>query len=215
MINVLLVDDHDLVRAGIKRILTDIGDINILNEAATGEEAVRLVRKQKPDVVIMDVSMPGIGGLEATRKIKTISSRIGVIVVTIYGNDPYPYRLLEAGASGYLTKGCSAAEMVAAIRAVHAGGRYLDAEIANTLALSAVSGSTRSPFDELTMRETQVMVMVTRGQRNCDIARDLCLSPKTVSTYRYRLYDKLGVSNDVELTRLALHHGILEQNPLI
>jgi two-component system invasion response regulator UvrY len=212
MINVLIADDHELVRRGIKRILEDIEGINVIAEAGTGEDAVRLVRRHGPHVVLMDVSMPGIGGLEATRKIVQVAPDTRVIVVTIFMNDPYPIRLLEAGAAGYLTKGSGVEDVVTAIRTVHAGKRYLGTDIARQLAFSALPGSESSPFELLSQRELQVMMMLTHGQNNRQISESLCLSPKTVSTYRYRLYEKLGVGNDVELTHMAIRHGVLEKN---
>ncbi|HEY9151188.1 MAG: UvrY/SirA/GacA family response regulator transcription factor [Gammaproteobacteria bacterium] len=210
MIRVLIVDDHELVRTGIKRILEDTRDIRVIAEASTGEEALNQVREHGPDVVLMDVNMPGIGGLEATRKIIQSHPGLRVIVVTIHVDEPYPTRLLEAGASGYLTKGCAVEEIVDAIQVVHRGERYIGADIARQLALSMLPGGERSPFDKLSQREMQVMLMVTQGHSIQDISDRLCLSPKTVSTYRYRLYEKLGVDNDVELTHLAMRHGMIE-----
>src|SRR3989338_10580783 len=133
MINVLLVDDHDLVRAGIKKILDDVSGIKVIGEAATGEDAVKMARKSRPNVVVMDVKMPGIGGFEATRKLIRVDPDIKVLVLTICDNDLYPARLLQAGAAGYITKGASMDEMVRAIRAIYAGQRYISTEIANRL----------------------------------------------------------------------------------
>jgi two-component system invasion response regulator UvrY len=213
MIHVLLVDDHGLVRAGMRRLLDDVGDIQVIGEAGTGEEAIDYVREHQPNVVIMDVNMPGIGGLEATRKLLHIDPLIKIIVVTVYGEEPFPTRLLEAGAAGYLTKSCAVDEIVSAIHAVQRGERYLSADVARQVALSMLPGGRRSVFEKLTQREMQVMLMVTQGYRNQDISDRLCLSPTTISTYRYRLYDKLGVANDVELTHLAIRHGMLECRP--
>lgn len=212
MISTMLVDDHDLVRSGIRRLLEDVCDIRVTAEAENGEQAIRLVRRQVPDVILMDVSMPGIGGLEATRKITRSLPDIKIIVVSIHDDDPFPTRLLEAGASGYITKGCSVDEIVTAIRSVHRGEQYLSPCIARKLALSFVHNRDKSPFDELTQRETQVMLMVVNGETNKRISQQLCLSPKTTSTYRYRLFEKLGVENDVELTRYAIRHGIIKEN---
>jgi two-component system, NarL family, invasion response regulator UvrY len=210
MIRVLLVDDHHLVRAGIRRILNDVPGIGVVGEADCGEEALRLAREDLPDVVLMDVSMPGIGGLEATRRLRRLYPSLRIIVLTVHTGGPYPTRLLDAGAAGYLTKGCGVEEIANAIREVHSGRRYIGADIARELALSLLPGSEKSPFDRLSHRELQVMLMVTHGQGVQEISEQLCLSPKTVSTYRYRLYEKLGVGNDVELTRLAMRHGIVD-----
>jgi len=212
MINVMLVDDHGLVRTGIKRLLRDVSGIDVVAEAESGEQAIRQVRKEKPDVILMDISMPGIGGLEATRKISQVVPGIKIIAVTIHDDDPFPARLLEAGASGYLTKGCDVQEIVNAIRSVHIGKQYITPEIAHKLALSFVNEREKSPLERLTPRETQVMLMVVRGETNKAISEKLCLSPKTTSTYRYRLFEKLGVENDVELTRFAIRHGLIREN---
>ncbi len=211
MIGVLLVDDHKLVRTGVRLILEETSDVRIVGEAGSGEEAIEQSRALKPDVVLMDVSMPGIGGLEATRKLLARNPSLKVIIVSVHATEPYPLRLLEAGAHGYLTKDCAADEIVTAIRRVHAGERYITAAIAQQLALFAVSGSNGSPFEQLSQRETQVMLMITGGQSPQTIANRLHLSPKTVSTYRTRLFQKLAVSNDVELMRLAMRYGVIEE----
>jgi two-component system invasion response regulator UvrY len=210
MIRVLLVDDHQLVRTGIRRLLDDCADLNVVGEADSGEAALRLAREQHPDVILMDVNMPGIGGLEATRKLLRIDPQVRIIALTVHVDEPYPSRLLEAGALGYLTKDCNEAEIIKAIRTVSRGQRYIGAVIAQQMALSGLDGAARSPFERLSQREIQVMLMVTEGHRLQEISDRLCLSPKTVSTYRYRLYEKLGVSNDVELTRLAIRHGLID-----
>lgn len=206
----MLVDDHDLVRTGIKRMLDDVSGIKVIGEARTGEDAVKLGRKLKPQVVLMDVKMPGIGGFEATRKILRVDPDIKVLIVTICDNDLYPARLLQVGASGYLTKGATMEEMVQAIRSVHAGQRYISPEIASRLAFKHVSDKDASPFEQLSERELQVMLMITMGLKVQDIAEKLCLSPKTVNSYRYRIFEKLKVKNDVELTLLAIRHGLVE-----
>lgn len=210
VIKVFLVDDHELVRTGIRRILDDTGGINVIGEAGNGEEALKLVRRRRPDVVLMDVSMPGMGGLEATRKLRQLYRTLKVIVLTVHAQEPYPARLLEAGATGYLTKGCRVEEIITAIREVHAGRRYIGMDIARQLALSMLPGGEKSPIDRLSQRELQILLMITHGQDTQEISDALCLSPKTVCTYRYRLYVKLGVNNDVELTHLAMRHGMLE-----
>lgn len=210
MITVLLVDDHDLVRVGIRRLLTDVQGIKVVGEAKSGEEAVRIVRDLQPNVVLMDVKMPGIGGLEATRKLLRADPDVRVIAVTVYGDEPFPSRLLQAGAAGYLTKGASVDEMVHAIRTVHAGQRYISPEVAQQLALKHLSDNDASPFESLSERELQVMIMITNGMKVQVISDKLCLSPKTVNSYRYRLFEKLGVNSDVELTHLAMRHGLLD-----
>jgi len=214
-INVLLVDDHELVRTGIRRLLDDFEDIAVIAEADSGEAAIKLVREHLPHVVLMDVNMPGIGGLEATRKLVQIAPDTKVIVVTIHLEEPFPTRLLEAGASGYLTKGCAVAEIVDAIRQVSKGKRFIGTDVAQQLAMTMLPGSDKSPFDALSQRELQVMLMVTQGQKIQEIADKLCLSPKTVSTYRYRLFEKLDVKSDVELTHLAIRHGMIDESNVV
>lgn len=211
MIRVLLVDDHKLVRTGIRLILEDTADVQVAGEAESGETALEMSRTLDMDVVLMDVSMPGIGGLEATRRLLARNPGIKVIVVSVHANEPYPLRLMEAGAQGYLTKDCAAEEIITAIRQVHAGKRYITASIAQQLALAKVDANRGSPFEQLSQRETQVMLMIIGGQPSQVIAGKLHLSPKTVSTYRGRLFAKLGVANDVELTRLALRYGVIEE----
>lgn len=210
MIRLLLVDDHDIVRTGVAHIIEKHKGIEIVGEAGTGEEALRLVRQHQPDVVLMDVNMPGLGGLEATRRIHRSTPKTKVIILTVHSEAPFPNHLLDAGASGYLTKGCAASELIEAIRYVHRGQRYIGKDIAQRLALSLLPGAERSPFDELSIREMEVMMMLTQGIEVGTIADSLALSPKTVSTYKYRIYEKLDVKNDVELTHLASRHGILE-----
>ena len=212
MINVMLVDDHELVRSGIRKLLEEVGGIKVVAEAESGEQAISQVRSKKPDVILMDVSMPGIGGLEATRKIIQSVPEAKVLAVTIHDDEPFPARLLEAGASGYITKGCDVREIISAINTVYRGGQYLTPDIAQKMALSFVNNRDKSPLEELTQRETQVMLMIVGGEANMQISKKLCLSPKTTSTYRYRLFEKLGVLNDVELTRFAIRHGLIKEN---
>ena len=210
-ITLLIVDDHELLRVGIRKLLEEQKEITVIADTGTGENAVRLVREHQPDVVLMDVQMPGIGGLEATRKIVRINPNIKVIVVTVCDEEPFPSRLLQAGASGYLSKGASIDEIVQAIHKVHVGQRYISPEIAQRLALKNVSDPEESIFDKLSERELQVLLMITQGLDAQEISEKLCLSAKTIHSYRYRLFEKLKVHNDVELTHLAIRHGIVDK----
>lgn len=211
MINLLVVDDHDLVRHGLMRILADMPGICVVGEAASGEEAVRLVRELKPQVVLMDVLMPGMGGLEATRRIHHFDPDIKVIAVTACDDEVYPSRLLNAGASGYLTKGTDVEEMAKAISHVHSGKRYISPEIAQKLALKSFGKkSNKLPFDQLSERELQITMMIVNCNKVNEIAENLCLSPKTVNTYRYRIFNKLGINSDVELVLMAVRYGLLD-----
>lgn len=210
MIRIIVVDDHQLVRMGTRRLLEDVSGLEVVADAASGEEAVELVRKHKPDIVLMDIQMPGIGGLEATRRCIRVHPEVKVIAVTIYEDEPYPSKLLGVGASGYLTKRSGVAEMLLAIRKVHSGQRYISAEIAQQLALRPFSDTQNSPFDLLSTRELQITLMVIMGHKVQEISEDLSLSPKTVNSYRYRVFDKLDLKNDVGLTKLAIKHGIID-----
>jgi len=208
---VLVVDDHALVRTGISRMLADVDGLQVIGQADSGEMAIRKARELKPDVVLMDVKMPGIGGLEATRKLLRSYPDIKVIAVTVCEEDPFPTRLLQAGAAGYLTKGAALEEMIQAIRMVFAGQRYISPQIAQHLALKAFQPqSNGSPFDLLSEREIQIALMIANCQKVQTISDKLCLSPKTVNTYRYRIYEKLTITSDVELALLAVRHGMVD-----
>lgn len=183
--------------------------ITVVAEAADGEEAIAQARQHRPDIVLMDIRMPGIGGLEATRKIIKGMSDIRVLVLTAYLEDAFAQRLLDAGASGFISKGTELPEMVNAVRSVFAGQRYISPEMAQRLALSRISIQD-NPFDQLSQRELQVAMMIVNCHKVSDISDRLFLSPKTVNTYRYRIFEKLEVHSDVELTHLGLRYGLVE-----
>jgi two-component system invasion response regulator UvrY len=211
LIKVLIVDDHPLVRMGIRRLLEDLPDVEVVSDAEDGEQALSLVRAHQPDVVLLDMKLPGIDGLEVTRRLKKTNPRVKIIAVTAMCAEPMPTRTLQFGAMGYLTKESSAEEMAAAIRKVAKGGKYLSAAIAQQMAISSLEASQESPFDLLSEREMQVMFMITRGMSVPEIAARLCRSSKTINGYRYRIFKKLGIKNDVELTFLAMKHRVIEQ----
>ena len=211
MIRILLVDDHDLFRAGMGSILRSRDDMVVVGEYSDGEQAIEAVRQEAPDLVLMDVHMPGMGGIEATRKILRIAPQTKIIAVTVLSDDPFPNQLLDAGARGYISKGSGSQEMMEAIETVMRGNYYISSDVAQKLTLTNFrKRGEASPLDTLSAREMQVMLMITRGQSNQEISDALFLSPKTISTYRHRLFEKLDVSNDVELTHLAIRHGLLE-----
>lgn len=209
MIRILIVDDHELVRVGLRHILEEYADFEVVAEASNGEMAMRLNRKCRPDVVLLDVELPGLSGFEITSRLKKSSSGLHVIALSVRTESPFPEKLLDAGASGYLTKGCPAVELVRAVRRVVRGERYISADIAQRLALQITRGSGKSPFDELSAREMEVLLMVADGRRIADIADAMHLSPKTVATYKYRIYDKLETRNDVDVTRMAMRYGLV------
>lgn len=212
MIRVLVADDHHLVRTSIAHLLDAEPDISVCGEAADGEKAITQSRTLKPDVVLMDIRMPGIGGLEATRKISRYSGDIHILVLTAFLEEAFAQRLLEAGAHGFISKGCRHEEMVEAIRKVFGGQRYISPEIAQRLVLSRLD-SHDNPFDQLSQRELQVAMMIVNCQKVADIADRMFLSPKTVNTYRYRIFEKLGTRSDVELTHLGIRHGLVDGFP--
>jgi len=215
LIRVLVVDDHELVRSGITRMLADDPDIDVIGQSSSGEDAIEFVRKSRPDIVLMDIRMPGIGGLEATRRILRIDDTIRVIVVTACADDPYPARVMQSGATAYITKGADIREMVRAIRMAHSGQRYISPEIAQKMALKQLGGDKDedgdlSLFDRLSEREMQIAMMVVDCQKVQNISDKLCLSPKTVNSYRYRIFEKLEISSDVELALMAVRFGLLD-----
>ncbi len=214
-INVLLVDDHELVRMGLKALLEKESGIKIIGEATSGEQAIRVVREKKPDIVLMDVKMPGIGGLEATRRLMHSYPDVRIIAVTSCHDDPYPSRLMQTGASGFVAKDSASVELADAIRKVYTGQRYVSTAIAQQMALKTMArngneASDTSPLTDLSERELQVLLMVSVGAKIQKIADKLCITSKTVNTYRYRLYEKLGVETDVELALLAIRHGLVD-----
>lgn len=207
MIDVLVVDDHDLIRAGIARMLQDDVSINVIGESDSGENAIDSAQSHKPDVVLMDIKMPGIGGIEATRRIKKVSDDIKVVVVSALTDSPSAQRVLDSGASAYVSKNSHISEMIKAVKKVHAGERYISPDIAQNMALNE---SSNDPFSELSSREKQIAEMIMECRKVQEISDVLCLSPKTVNSYRYRVFEKLGVTSDVGLTLMAVKHGLLE-----
>lgn len=207
----LIVDDHALVRMGISRLLNDLPDMSVVGEADNGDVALSLVKSQKPDVVLLDMKMPGMDGWEVIRRLKKTNPHVKIIAVTALCNNTLPTRILQLGAVGYLTKESGAEEMASAIRKVYKGERYLSAEIAQQIAISSLESSGETIFEKLSEREMQVMMMVTSGMTVQEVSDTLFLSTKTVNGYRYRIFEKLGVKNDVELTYLALKHQMIER----
>ncbi|MBO6557744.1 MAG: UvrY/SirA/GacA family response regulator transcription factor [Pseudomonadales bacterium] len=215
MTTILIADDHDLVRTSISRMLTDVYGYEVVGEACSGEEAVKNARSMQPDIVLMDVKMPGYGGIEATRKILQSCENTRIIALTGVVEDLFAKQLMNAGASGYVTKGAGFEEIVTAIKSVQRGERYMSRAIAQKIALANFSGAAdhESPFDKLSDRELQTTIMISRGERVQDIAETLSVSPKTVNSYRYRIFEKLGINTDVELALLAVKHNLLDGEP--
>ena len=208
-IRIFVVDDHVLVRTGVRMILSGETDIEVVGEADSGEDALPRIRRLKPHIVLCDLHMPGVSGLEVTERIVRGAYGARVIVVSVLEDGPLPRRLLEAGASGYVGKGGDAGELLRAIRDVARGKRYLASSVAQTLALSGLD-SDASPFDALSAREMEVALMLTQGMRQEEIARRLSLSAKTVNTHKARLFQKLRIADSIALARLVSRYGLAD-----
>ncbi|MGH8033238.1 MAG: response regulator [Luteimonas sp.] len=206
-IRVFVVDDHALVRAGIRMILSGEIDIEVIGEAESGEDALPQIRKLKPDVVLCDLHLPGVSGLEVTERIIKGDYGTRVVVVSVLEDGPIPRRLIEAGAFGYVGKGGDSSELLRAVRSVARGKRYLASSIAQNLALSGIGGD-ETPFDALSPREMEVSMLLLQGLRQEDIAKRLSLSAKTVNTHKSRLFEKLAIQDTISLARLARQYGI-------
>lgn len=209
VIRVFIIDDHALVRTGYRLILEQGGEVEIVGEAATGEEALARIRKLRPDVVLCDLHLPGISGLDVTERLVRSDLGVRVVIVSIQEDGPMPRRLIEAGASGYLGKGCDPQELLRAVRDVFRGRRYLATDVAQRMAFDGFGGQA-SPFDQLSPRELQVARLLCQGLRMEEIGRRLSLSGKTVATHKYRLYEKLGIRDAIALARLAGQHGVCD-----
>lgn len=207
---ILVVDDHGLIRFGICQLLSEIPHIEVIGQANSGESAIIRVRELMPDIVFMDIRMPGMGGLEATQRILSQYSEIKVIVVSVFNNEVYPTMLLKAGASGYISKGASIAEFKTAIDMVLVGKVYISPKLAQQLVINSMSECSSSPLLKLSQRELQIAELLTHGKRANEVAEILSISPKTINTYKYRIYEKLGVTNDVELTLAAVKYGLVD-----
>ena len=209
-IKVFIVDDHALVRAGFRLILGGEGDIQVIGEADSAEAALPQIRRLKPDVVLCDLHLPGLSGLELTERVVRGDYGSRVIAVSVLEDGPMPRRLLEAGAFGYVGKACDAAELLRAVRDVARGRKYLASSIAQGLALAGLHGDAGSPFDTLTPRELEVALLLNQGLRQEAIARQLSLSAKTVNTHKTRLFEKLGIHDNIALARLVGQYGLVD-----
>lgn len=213
MIRVYLVDDHAIVRDGLRYLLEAQQDITVVGDTGAGREAVTEVRKLKPDVVVMDVAMPDMNGIEATAQILDICPSTRVIILSMQGTAEHVYRALQAGAQGYLLKESAGKVLVDAVRLVHSGGRYLSTGVTETLVDDYLHQRTiapeRSPLERLSRREREVLQLVVEGRSSAEIGQMLSLSPKTIDTYRSRLMQKLEISDVPTLVKFAIQHGII------
>lgn len=214
MVKILLVDDHELVRSGIRLILERVAGFVVVAEVKSGEDAIRYCRKDAPDIVLMDVNMPGIGGLEATKQIVRMSENTRVICLSMHAENPIPAKVMQMGASGFITKDAETEEMIRAIHKVAAGQRYVSPDIAQQIAIGKLDFNDANPFEQLSDRELEITLMLVKGQRVPGIANSLNISAKTVNTYRYRMFEKLDISTDVELTHLALRYKLITSDTL-
>lgn len=207
--SVMLVDDHAVVRMGFRLLLDSSPDIKVVAEAESGEDAVRRFAEVKPDVVVMDISMPGIGGLEAIDRILAKDPGVRILVLSAHEDAMHARRVLKAGAAGYLTKRSAAEELIQAIRQVRQGKTFLEPEIAQQLAMEQLSGN-RNPVDTLSEKEFKVFLALAKGQSVQEIAEVMSLSPRTVGTHLYNIKQKLGASNSAELAIIAIRAGLVE-----
>ena len=211
MIRVLLADDHSIVREGLRRIVEESGDIEVIAEASDGREAVLAVRREKPDVAVIDISMPVLDGLEVITQIKSEHPDVPILVLTMHEEQQYVVRAIETGAMGYITKQSAPEQLVKAIRKVYSGSLFLTDEAAEALALRVAKGRTvQSPLDTLSTRELQVLRRLALGNTNREIAEVYHISIKTVDTYRFRLLKKLKLRNNADLSRFAIQNNLIE-----
>jgi len=211
MIKVLLADDHRIVRAGLRRLIEECDDMEVVAEAADGRDAIRCIRELRPDVAVIDLSMPQIDGLEVINRLHPEFPDLPIIVLTMHAENQYVVRAIESGAMGYITKQSAPEHLVAAIRKVITGARYLTADAAEALALRVAQGrQAGSPLDDLSTRELQVLRRLALGHTNREIASAYNISIKTVDTYRFRLLKKLNLRNNAELSRFAIQNGLIE-----
>ena len=208
-INVMLVDDHAVVRMGFKMLLESAADIKVVAEAENGEQAIKFYVEHKPDVVVMDITMPGIGGLEAIERIMAKDNTARILVLSAHEDSVHPKRVLSAGAIGYLTKRSAAEELIKAIRMVASRKMYLEANIAQQMAIQQLSGET-NPVDVLSDREFEVFIALAKGKSTNDIADTLCLSPRTVGTHLYNIKQKLNANNSAEIALIAMRSGLID-----
>ncbi len=208
-ITILLVDDHAVVRMGFKMLIEAEEGIKVIGEAESGEIAVKLFQELKPDIIVMDITMPGIGGLEAIDRIIAKDKNTKILVLSAHEDSVHPKRVLNAGAMGYLTKRSAAEELIKAIKSIHQGKRYLEPNIAQQMAITQLSGET-NPVEILSDREFEVFIALAKGKSTNDIADTLCLSPRTVGTHLYNIKQKLNANNSAEIALIAIRCGLID-----
>lgn len=208
-LNVLLVDDHSVVRMGFKMLIDSEKDMQVIAEAETGEDGIIKFQEMKPDVIVMDITMPGIGGLEAIERIIAKDKNAKILVLSAHEDSVHPKRVLSAGAIGYLTKRSAAEELINAIRTVGSGKKYIESSVAQQLAITQLSGE-NDPTEVLSDREFEVFISLAKGKSTNEIADTMCLSPRTVGTHLYNIKQKLNANNSAEIALIAIRCGLLE-----
>jgi two-component system invasion response regulator UvrY len=210
MIKILIADDHPVVRKGLREIIEETSDMEVADEASNGQEVLAKVFKKDFDVVLLDISMPGRSGLDILKELKSQLPKLAVLVLSIHPEEQYALQVLKAGASGYLTKKSAPEELVTALRKVSAGGKYVSPSLAEKLASALETGIEKPPHETLSAREYEVMRKIALGKTVTEIARELFLSPKTISTYRSRILEKIGIKNNAELIRYAIKNRLVD-----
>lgn len=213
MIKVLLIEDHDIVREGTEQLLARQKGFSVIGSTSTGKDGLQLAREKSPDITVLDFQLPDINGLEVAHKLLQYNPDMKILILTAHASEDLAIKLLEAGVAGYLSKECSYNELDRAIRTIHHGQRYISSDMASKLALRRTSPTGKSAFDELSTREMEVALLIANGLDVEAIANRLHLSKKTVHSYRYRIFGKLGIQSDLELLRLSLKHKIVELDP--
>ena len=208
-IRVILVDDHSVVRMGFKMLIESESDMEVICEAESGEEGIKVFKELKPDVVVMDITMPGIGGLESIERILAFDKNAKILVLSAHEDSVHPKRVLNAGALSYLTKRSAAEELIKAIRSISSGKKYLEATIAQQMAITQLSGE-NNPVEVLSDREFEVFMALAKGKSTNEIAETIHLSPRTVGTHLYNIKQKLNANNSAEIALIAMRCGLLE-----
>jgi len=208
MINILIVDDHLIVREGIKRIIDDSADMNIIAEASSGMEALELIWKNKYNLILLDISMPGKNGLQTLKEIKKYDNDLPVLMLSMHAEQQYAMRAIKAGASGYITKDAASVQLVEAIRKINGGRKYISPEVADLLATDLYHNNEKEPHENLSDREFEVLKMIAKGDSIKIIAKNLSISPKTVSTYRSRILEKLDLETNSDIIHYAINYKL-------